>query len=120
MNLSKRIIQGIFVSALCFVLAHGLLLTLNSMGYFPEQWVSRLIGGFVQSQPLHWLFAGIIGLSGLLAWERFNVSERLRSLGITHDAEIRVLEIIYDENDPRCVRQRTEGTVNLLRTDGHL
>jgi hypothetical protein len=74
-----------------------------------------MFGGFIQSQSLHWLLAGFLGLAGITAWEGFDVRERLRSFGRKRDVETRILEIIFDENDPRCVRQREEGNGEVRR-----
>jgi hypothetical protein len=67
-----------------------------------------VLGGVLGSAAVDWVLVGLLGFGCLIAWEFFHVSERLRKLGKRQDPDARVLEIILDENDQRCVRDHPD------------
>lgn len=81
----------------------GVLLLVHARGYYPEQWVSSVLGNIIGSQGVDWILAGLFGFACLGAWEFFHIGDALRNFGKKKDPEARVIQIIFDENDPRCV-----------------
>jgi hypothetical protein len=103
MKVFELIVLRVIVGLLGTSIATGILLLLHAKGYFPEQWVSRVLGGIIASPGVELILCGLFGFGCLGAWEIFHVSGRLKRLGTRRDVEARVIEIIFDEEDQRSV-----------------